>query len=329
MDEDDLERLGYKEKDLQRWIVEDPEILGEEILVITTEFSKFEALRDRLDVMALDKSGKLVVVELKRDEADSTTDLQAIKYASYCATLTFEDIQKDYREFWDDELDEELTPEDVGDRFREFLDESFEEEIPTDEDGFAEFQLDNRPRIMLAAGSFGREITAPVMWLIEEYGMDITCAKIQAYEDGGGDLLLNTQQIIPIEEAEDYMTRRREKEEETRKTTRSRSTINVLLEEELVTPGMEVVFDPGKLPEEVAEEEWSKDEEFWRAEITEEGGLRWLEDGEEYSFSKLALKIRNDAHEGKEYKSVNGYLCWLHPEHEVTLRDLRDRGAPE
>jgi hypothetical protein len=42
---------------------------------------------------------RLVVVELKRDEADATTDLQALKYASYCATLTAGEIQRDYRSF--------------------------------------------------------------------------------------------------------------------------------------------------------------------------------------------------------------------------------------
>lgn len=56
--------------DLQEWVVANPEILGEELLVIQSEYSKFEETRDRLDVLALDADGKLVVVELKRDEAD-------------------------------------------------------------------------------------------------------------------------------------------------------------------------------------------------------------------------------------------------------------------
>lgn len=85
-------------------MIENPEILGEELLVIQSEYANFEETSDRLDVLALDPEGKLMVVELKRDEADDTTDLQAIKYASYCATLTAEEVQKEYRTFWNGRL---------------------------------------------------------------------------------------------------------------------------------------------------------------------------------------------------------------------------------
>lgn len=92
--------MGVLERqDLQEWTIEQPRILGEDLLIITSEYANFQDTRDRPDLLALDTSGKLVVIELKRDRADRTTDLQAIKYASYCATLTAEDIQKDYREF--------------------------------------------------------------------------------------------------------------------------------------------------------------------------------------------------------------------------------------
>lgn len=58
----------------QEWVVTYPEILGEELLIIQPEYSKFEETRDRLDVLALDKHGKLVVVELKLDEADHRSE---------------------------------------------------------------------------------------------------------------------------------------------------------------------------------------------------------------------------------------------------------------
>jgi hypothetical protein len=212
LEEQDLSELGVLERqDLQEWTIEQPRILGEDLQIITSEYANFQDTRDRLDLLALDPTGKLVVIELKRDQADRTTDLQAIKYASYCATLTAEDIQRDYREFWNERDDTELTPEDVGQTFADFL-EGIEEEIPLTGDGWAEFELDQKPRILLAAGSFGTEITAPVMWLIEEYGMDITCTKVEAYEHQGR-VLLNSQQVIPVAEAEEYMTKRREKQE--------------------------------------------------------------------------------------------------------------------
>jgi RecB family endonuclease NucS len=35
-----------------------------------------------LDVLGLDRDGRLVVVELKRDQAPDTVDMQALKYGS-------------------------------------------------------------------------------------------------------------------------------------------------------------------------------------------------------------------------------------------------------
>ena len=218
LEEQDLADLGFHERpDLQEWAIEQPRILGEELLVITSEYANFEDTRDRLDILALDEAGKLVVVELKRDRADRTTDLQAIKYASYCATLTAEDIQKDYREFWSNRNETELTPKDVGQTFADFLTDV--DDLTTSSEGWTEFELDQKPRIVLAAGSFGTKITAPVMWLIEEYGMDITCRRIEAYEHQGR-VLLNSQQVIPVAEAEEYMTKRREKQEKQQQRSR-------------------------------------------------------------------------------------------------------------
>jgi hypothetical protein len=194
--------IGLLERqDLEGWAIEEPRILGEDLLVVTSEFEDFERTRDRLDILALDRAGKLLVVELKRDRADETTDLQAIKYASYCATLTPRQVQEEYRDFWADHRNEPLPPEAVGETFTEFLNEHSDEEVVTVEDGWADFELDDKPRILLAAGSYGIEVTSPVLWLIEEYGMDITCVRIRAYEHRDR-VLLDSQQTIPIAEAE-------------------------------------------------------------------------------------------------------------------------------
>lgn len=108
-------RLGILERqDLEEWVIEHPRILGEELLIITSEYENFVETDDRLDILAMDPAGKLVVIELKRDVADKTTDLQAIKYASYCATLTAEDVQKDFKEFWNSREADGLKSEDIG-----------------------------------------------------------------------------------------------------------------------------------------------------------------------------------------------------------------------
>lgn len=312
--------------DFQEWAIEEPELLGEDLLIIAAEYSNFEQTRDRLDILALDPNGKLVVVELKRDEADKTTDLQAIKYASYCATLTSEEIQKDYRQFWNERRGEDLNPEEVGQRFADFLDESVEEGVPLTDEGWADFELDDRPRILLVAGEFGIEVTAPVMWLIEEYDLDITCVVVQAYEHNG-EFLLSNQQVIPVSEAEEYMTRRREKQEKQKETQRRTRAIEVLLEREVLVAGDTVTFCEGAKPD---ENEWLIDppESFWEAEVTGNTGrsdnVRWEYDEEVHSFTGLTKELLEEL-TGNRPNAINGYKNWCHPGFDYrTLSELRN-----
>jgi hypothetical protein len=91
--------LGIKERqNLEKWLMKHPEILGERLLPITTEFAEFDHSKKRLDILALDENKKLVVVELKRDASGSLADLQAIRYAAMCSTMTFDKLVSLYAE---------------------------------------------------------------------------------------------------------------------------------------------------------------------------------------------------------------------------------------
>lgn len=313
--------------DFQEWAVEEPALLGENLLVIASEYSNFEQTRDRLDVLALDPEGKLVVVELKRDEADQTTDLQAIKYASYCATLTAEEVQRDYQEFWNDRNEENLSPEEVGQKFANFLDESVEEGVPLTDEGWADFELDDRPRVLLVAGEFGIQVTAPVIWLIEEYDIDITCVTVTAHEHDG-EIFLSNRQVIPVAEAEEYMTRRREKDRDKDRTGQRPRSIHVLLERGVLQEGDIVEYYEKRKPDQ-DEWEFEPDEDFWRAEVTGKTGktnnVRWFHDNETYSFTRLTKELLDELMIGDRPARLNGYRYWCHPEFNYrTLHDLRN-----
>ena len=81
--------LGFRERDhLQEWIAKHPEVLGEDLLIIQKEFDGFDDTNERLDLLALDKEGGLVIIENKLDDSGKDVTWQALKYASYCSTLT-------------------------------------------------------------------------------------------------------------------------------------------------------------------------------------------------------------------------------------------------
>ena len=94
-----FKEVGLKERnDLQEWIANNPIILGEELLIIQKEFDGFNDTNERLDLLALDKLGNLVIIENKLDDSGKNVVWQAIKYAGYCSSLNKEDIKSIFQQ---------------------------------------------------------------------------------------------------------------------------------------------------------------------------------------------------------------------------------------
>ena len=99
-----LAEAGLKERaDLQEWVRNNPEILGEDVLIVTFEFDRWRAsdgrAADRLDLLGLDPDGRLVVAELKRDRAPDTVEMQAIKYAAFASRFSPETLAQAYASY--------------------------------------------------------------------------------------------------------------------------------------------------------------------------------------------------------------------------------------
>ena len=71
--------------------------MGEDLLIIQKEFSGFSDTNERLDLLALDRVGNLVIIENKLDDSGKDMTWQLIKYASYCSSLTKQEIIKIYQ----------------------------------------------------------------------------------------------------------------------------------------------------------------------------------------------------------------------------------------
>jgi RecB family endonuclease NucS len=97
-----FQELEFKErKHLQEWISKNTDILGERLLIIQKEFSGFDDTKERLDLLALDESGNLVIIENKLDDSGRDVVWQALKYASYCSSLTKNDIKDIFQKYLD------------------------------------------------------------------------------------------------------------------------------------------------------------------------------------------------------------------------------------
>lgn len=190
--------IGIEERtDLEKWVVRHPDLLEENLLIITTEFDRFEKSSKRLDVLALDSDGMLVIIELKLDISRTLADLQAIRYAAFCSTMTMADVVGLFAKA------EKITKENAETKIREFLLVEGDE-LP---------DLGDKPRIILAAGSIDdQELTSTVIWL-RKFEIDISCVELTPYRMSGS-IVLVPRTIIPIPEARDYEIQVQRKEKE-------------------------------------------------------------------------------------------------------------------
>jgi hypothetical protein len=185
-------------KDLEKWIEEHPELLGEELLILTTEYDKFDKTNERLDLLGLDKEGTLVIIELKRDNSGKNVDLQAIKYAAYCSTLTLDqviDLHFDYCT----KKGQPINRENVRNKIIEFIDNNEFDEI------------NDKPKIFIVSKEFRTEVTASVLWL-RNFGIDITCVKLTPYILNDSTIAFESRILIPLPEAKDFIIRSERKE---------------------------------------------------------------------------------------------------------------------
>ena len=110
IEEVDFARLGLRERrDIQEWVAANPGILGDDLLIIGKEFSGFDQTSERLDLLAVDLDGRLVIIELKRDDTGADAHWQAIKYASYFQRATADSIIRMTAEYRSESEDEAAT----------------------------------------------------------------------------------------------------------------------------------------------------------------------------------------------------------------------------
>ncbi len=202
--------LGFTERGhLQEWIAKMPESLGEELLIIQKEFDGFDETRERLDLLALDKQGDLVVIENKLDDSGKDVVWQALKYASYCSSLSKSQIAEIYQVY----LDQVGEGGDAKERIVEFLGASDFDEVLMNE-GVAQ-------RLMLVAAHFRREVTSTVMWLLENQ-IRVQCFKATPYQQGE-QLFLTLDQIIPTPEEAEFRVGISEKKKEQKTAAKSQA----------------------------------------------------------------------------------------------------------
>lgn len=209
------------ETQLEDAICQDPSLLGEELLVLGRQLADFAEDAKRLDVLALDKEGEVVLVEMKVDEDYAFTDLQAIGYAGaysqqddefFAGILARSASNAVIRNAAG--LPEDPSKEQALEAIRSFL------ELPVDTD----WTRSRQTRIKLLAPDFPKRVLHNVKWLGEVYGMPIEAIQVRLFDIDGVNHL-HFDRLLPLPGAEQFDLSVRDREVSIRKENARRKPV--------------------------------------------------------------------------------------------------------
>lgn len=183
---------------LERWIIEHPEVLGDDLMVVSSQFQSWESevdsARDRLDILALSSSGESVVIELKRD-GDRNVHLQALTYAALVSGFTRESLAQAHATWLTRRGEGEVTFEEARRRLEDHVDGEWTDEVLA------------LPRVLLVAESFPAQVITTVQWLANV----TTALVVEAHEyhlfQRGDDVVVAFQRLFPVAEVKDRVLR--------------------------------------------------------------------------------------------------------------------------
>lgn len=307
-----LKDLHYLERrDLQQWIISDPSLVDDELLIIAEEYDKWAAsdgrvVKDRLDLLALDSSGQLAVIEIKRQDATPDIHLQAITYAAMVSRFTEDDLASIYVRFLA-QRGEKIDGDEARERLRGHA------------DGELDPQLLKQPRLILVGREFPSQVTSSAVWL-NEMGIAVKLVEIRVWETGG-EPVLTASTRYPVPGTEEFVVApaRSEAVKATQRVeTRARATraVQRLVQTAVLAEGTPLQFHyqsdvPVNAHHDIQawlDEDPARSRATWVN--TAPQPLRWEADGHLYAPTTLAKEIVERAC-GRRPQAINGPKCWI------------------
>jgi hypothetical protein len=156
LDNPTLAEVAVTERyDLQEFISNSPEAffadLGLELFLVGKELTPSQTVQDRIDLLAIDKEGCCVVIELKRGR-NKLQLFQAITYAGMMSQWSPDDFLN-------------LLDADKQEQLIDFLEVDIEE-------------INRSQKLVLVAEAFDFSLLIGAEWLNDNYGVTILCCRI-------------------------------------------------------------------------------------------------------------------------------------------------------
>jgi hypothetical protein len=172
-------QLGHEEAVLEKWLEANPEgmIQDETVLIIGRQVAT--NLGSFIDLLAIDRDGDTVVIELKRDRTPRDTLAQSLEYASYVQQLDADQLETILRKYLSDES---LS---LAQHHRTYFALDPEEAV----------SFNKRQRIVVV----GQEVTPQIRQTAEylsSKGLPVTCLEFSFFESDEGTKLLSQEVVV-------------------------------------------------------------------------------------------------------------------------------------
>lgn len=182
---------------LERWLVDHIEVLDPTLKIVTTQFNRWSATAgtaaERLDILALARSGELVVIELKRG-SDKNVHLQAISYGALVSGFTTSTLGAVHAE-WLNAMDPTapISPELATRALKDHVDDDWSDEVL------------QQTRLLLVAEQYPPLVLTTVQWLAERAPeLRIECHQYTLFKDEAG-LMVAFDRLFPVNDLSDHV----------------------------------------------------------------------------------------------------------------------------
>ncbi|MEJ8472852.1 hypothetical protein [Roseibium algae] len=169
---------------IEGWVKDNPRLVGINGIIIGQQVTIEN--RGRIDLLAMNKEGDLIVIELKRDRTPRDIIAQVLDYASWVASQTTRDIHV-------------LCLKQNGRSLEEVYRERFSTSPPD--------TLNAAHQMMVVASSMDETTKRIIEYLSEEHGVGINVFFFNIFEQGGTQFL-TTDTLLQQEEVTERATRK-------------------------------------------------------------------------------------------------------------------------
>ena len=227
-----------KEKDIETIIAENPAILNysendfdsADLLIISRQLAS--ATNKKADLVALDRDGYLITIEIKRDAIDEKNrsecmEFQSIRYAATHRTLDVTGIINIYAQYLKSLPEYNDMSFDCCRKMAvtKVCDHLEDEETKVTEDKLADYiDPTERQKIFLVAADFAPDCLSACAWL-REHNIDIYCFKLQPYNINGNFVLHQERLIPPVALDDFYIGTKEAKEKEKQEQNTRKSSV--------------------------------------------------------------------------------------------------------